>query len=81
MLELFESIAYILVVAVIVAAWLPAYLLDALFGVGFHPWVSTIIGSVIGLVILLISPIHGEIAMIAAAVCSAASSFIQDKIL
>ncbi|MBQ6274425.1 MAG: hypothetical protein IJK63_09405 [Oscillospiraceae bacterium] len=76
-----ESLAYVLILGVIAAAWLASFLLDKLFGVGFHPLLSTVIGSVVGIVILLVKPTLGVVAMIAAAVVAIVSSIVQDKIL
>lgn len=72
---------YIIIAGVIAAAWLPSMLLDKLFRVGVYPTLSTVIGSVIGLVVLHFVPTHGGVAMIVAGVCSIVSSIIQDKIL
>ena len=76
-----ESMAYILILGVIAAAWLGSFLMDNLFGVGFHPWLSTVIGAAVGIVILLLKPTLGVVAMIVAAVIAILSSFIQDKVL
>ena len=76
-----ESMAYILILGVIAAAWLGSFLMNKLFGVGFHPWLSTVIGAAVGIVILLLKPTLGVVAMIVAAVIAILSSFIQDKVL
>ena len=76
-----ESMAYILILGVIAAAWLGSFLMDKLFGVGFHPLLSTVIGAAVGIVILLLKPTLGVVAMIVAAVIAILSSFIQDKVL
>ncbi len=82
MYELFETIAIVLMAGVIAAAWLPAFVLGRIFGIGEHPIISTIIGSVVGLILLFISPAHlGVAAMITAAVVSVISSVVQEKIL
>ena len=80
--QLFETMALIMMAGVIAAAWLPAFLLDKVFGIGYHPLVSAIIGSVVGLIILFIKPASlGVVAMIAAAVVSIVSSVIQEKFM
>ncbi len=76
-----ESMAYILILGVIAAAWLGSFMMDKLFGVGFHPLLSTVIGAAVGIVILLLKPTLGVVAMIVAAVIAILSSFIQDKVL
>ncbi|MBO4431947.1 MAG: hypothetical protein J5852_00285 [Clostridia bacterium] len=82
MYEFFEMLAIALMAGVIAAAWLPAFILDKGFGIGGHPVVSTIIGSVAGLILLFISPSKlGIAAMIVAAVVSIISSIVQEKIL
>lgn len=75
-----ESLAYFMILGVIAAAWLGAFIVDKI-GFGSHVWASTIIGSVIGILILFIAPVEGGvIAMIAAGVCGIAASIILDKI-
>ncbi|MBQ9827112.1 MAG: hypothetical protein IJM62_00350 [Lachnospiraceae bacterium] len=81
MMALFEGAAYILILGVIAAASLTAFIVDKVFGWGFYPVVSAIIGSVIGIVILLIAPLQGVLAMVLAAVGAFLSSVIQEKVL
>ena len=78
---LFETLAIGLIAGVLAAAWLPAFLLDQIFGIGTYPLLSEAIGAVVGLVILFIGPATlGVVAMIVAAAVSIITSFIQEKV-
>ncbi len=74
-----EELAYILIVGVIAAAYLPAKIAD-LIGFGGHIIVSTLIGSVVGIVMLFIDITLGVPALIVAAVLSLVASIVLDKL-
>ncbi|MBR6407041.1 MAG: hypothetical protein IKS19_00405 [Clostridia bacterium] len=77
-MALFENMAYIFIFGVIAAAFLPATLAE-IIGFGGHKVASTVIGSVVGIAILLLAPTAGIPAMIAAAAVSLISSIVLDK--
>ena len=83
--DLAEMLVYFIMVGVVVAAWLPAFIMNKVFNIGEHPIISTVIGSVVGLVLLFVLKINVSwyyyIALAAAAVVSIVCSIVQDKIL
>ena len=79
MMELFENLAYLMIFGVIAAAFAVAELAE-LIGFGSHRLVSTVFGSVVGIIILFVTKTAVIPAVIAAAVVSLAASIILDKI-
>ena len=76
---LFEGMAYVLLLGVIAAAYLPAMLAN-MIGFGSHQITATILGVIVGTVILLSSPTQGVLAMVLAAVVSLVASIVLDKL-
>ena len=73
-----ESFAYLFIFGVIACAFAVAELAEVI-GFGSHRFISTIIGSAVGLIILFASPSSAVIAMIVAAAVSLIASIVLDK--
>ncbi len=54
---LMEELAAYLMFGCIAAAWLVTFITDKIFGLGFYPWVSTVLGSLAGIGLLFLLPV------------------------
>ena len=79
--DLVEIYSYAALIAIVVLAGVAAGVMDKVFGVGYHPVLSAVIGAAAGIIFLLIKPTLLVVAVIITVVVTIAASIIQDKIL
>lgn len=77
--QLFTDFAYLFLFGVVACAFAVAELAE-LIGFGSHRIVSTLIGSVVGIIILFAAPTAAVVAMIVAAAVSLIASIVLDKL-
>ena len=79
---LMEELATYLMFGCIAAAWLVTFITDKIFGLGFYPWLSTVLGSLAGIGLLFVLPADMlSIALFASGGVSLLSTIIQEVAL
>jgi hypothetical protein len=77
---LLQDLFYIILVAIVMIDGAIAKLMRFI-GIGEHPYLSTIIGSAIGFVVIWISPTAGIAAMIVAGVATIGSNLLLTHVI
>ncbi|MBQ6634491.1 MAG: hypothetical protein IJH80_09965 [Ruminococcus sp.] len=76
---LMEELATYLMFGCIAAAWLVTFITDKIFGLGFYPWVSTVLGSLAGIWLLFLLPVDMlSISLFASGGVSLISTIVQE---
>ncbi len=79
---LMEELATYLLFGCIAAAWLVTFITDKIFGLGFYPWVSTVLGSLAGIGLLFLLPVDMlSISLFASGGVSLLSTIVQEVAL
>ncbi len=79
---LMEELATYLMFGCIAAAWLVTFITDKIFGLGFYPWLSTVLGSLAGIGLLFVLPADMlSIALFASGGVSLLSTIVQEVAL
>ena len=74
-----EELAAYLLFGCIAAAWLVTFITDKIFGLGFYPWVSTVLGSLAGIGLLFLLPVDMlSISLFASGGVSLISTIVQE---
>ena len=77
-----EELAAYLIFGCIAAAWLVSFITDKIFGLGFYPWVSTVLGSLAGTGLLFLLPVDMlSISLFASGGVSLISTIVQEVAL
>ncbi len=78
--ELIEMYAYIAIVGIVVLTGVVANVMVNVIGAGERPILSAVIGSAVGIIVLLIKPTLLILAVILAVVATVAASIIFNKV-